>query len=253
MKHIIKYSKYNEGLVSYFKGIFNGVKNDDDEIAKDILTNIKSVYFDDMDYDKLYFNYNNYNFICHSQGYAYFYGNDISSDDQIMIESDILRRIYKIGMNTLFKRKVDNVEISLQKEREKKESKTLKYIESKGGFINLMDNYINELSKGFFGLDINNPYLKVKDKNSIEYTNDVIFLRGVPGIGLSIERILFKFSDSELIIRINVNEEFKINLNNYKEWYDYMVELRNKIIEYNKLKLNITNNKKRDIINKFRK
>jgi hypothetical protein len=259
---IKRFNQYNEGLGSWLKGLITGEKTDDDKIAKKLLKNVDNIEFKEGPglYPRpITFDYEGYVFYLY-YGKSEFYGNEVSYNDMMKIESNFLKKLYDIAKIRIREKEQSDYKKRKEEKRLKLEKETIEFIEKSGGleeivydilYTNLNKNRLKnpkELSSIFdkssgirYDVDGNRLYIHI---DAFNYKDGVTY-------------VIYDFNKFELEVRnsypaYNNHREYKMKVNKDHQWYDFLLDLKLDVINWNKSKSKNINTKKKNILSRFK-
>jgi hypothetical protein len=261
MSKIKSFNQYNEGIGSWFKGLITGEKTEDDKIAKNLLKNVDNIEF--REGPGLYprpitFDYEGYRFYLY-YGKSEFYGNEVSYNDMMKIESDFLKKLYDIAKIGIREKEQSDYKIRKEKERLELEKETIEFIEKNGGLEQIVyDILYTNLNKN----KSKNPQelSSIFDKSSgIRYDDDNYLYIHIDTFNYKggITSVTYDFNKFELEVRNSYpaygnHKEYKMRVNKDHQWYDFLLSLKSDVIDWNKSKLKSDISKKKSILNRFK-
>lgn len=252
MNNIKNFKEYNEGLVSWIKGLLTGEKTDDDKIAKKLLKSANRIDFSEGGglYPRpIVFDYEGYSFSL-SYGICEFYGNEIPYNNMVKIESHFLKKLYRIALDKI-REKEEEREKRKKEERERKElekrikleKETVDFVERNGGIEKITHDILYQninLNKSIY----RNVPLTIFDKSSgISYSKEdnYIFISidtsAYKGPGVT----SIKYHFGKFLLDINYSypayndyKNYRIVLNKEHEWNNFFISLKEDFIKFNK-------------------
>lgn len=267
MNNIKSFNQYNEGLGSWLKGLITGEKTEDDKIAKNLLKNVDNIEF--REGPGLYprpitFDYEGYRFYLY-YGESEFYGNEVSYNDMMKIESDFLKKLYDIAKIRIREKEQSDYKKRKEKERLELEKETIEFIEKNGGIEDIVFNILKtnfEENKKKYPDKLDSIY---SEDSGIRYDNDRNFNRLVVILdtfnftktGNRITSVSYDFKSNKLEINVSYaaysdHIEYKMTLNKDHEWYKFFLDLKETVIKYNKLKSKEEVDKKKSVLSRFK-
>jgi hypothetical protein len=262
MSKIKNFNQYNEGIGSWFKGLITGEKTEDDKIAKKLLKNVDKIEFreDGGLYPRaIVFDYEGYRFYLY-YGKSEFYGNEVSYNDKMEIESDFLKKLYDIAKIRIREKEQSDYKKRKEKERLELEKETIEFIEKNGGIEEIIyDILYTNLNKN----KSKNPQelSSIFDKSSgIRYDIDDNYLYihiDTFNYKGGITSVMYNFNNLELVVRNSYpaygnHKEYKMRVNKDHPWYDFFISLKSDVIDWNKSKSKSDISKKKSILNRFK-
>jgi hypothetical protein len=269
MNNIKSFIQYNEGLGSWLKGLITGEKTEDDKIARKILKDVDNIEF--RKGPDLYpsisvnrpidFEYNGYKFSC-MYGTCEFYGNDITYHKKIKIESEFLKKLYTIAKNKILQKENEELRKKLEEKRIKKYQELIHFVSKSGGIEDIVFNILKtnfDENKRKNPTKLSSIYDRSsgirydRDDNYIYISIDVFNYKGHNDI----TSVSYNFKDFKLDIRVSYAaygsyREYDITLDEHHQWHSFFLELKNNVVQWNKINSKDLNNKKNSILSRFK-